>query len=69
MKPKIIVITVLTLLFLIILGQNAHVVNVRLLFWRFDVSQIILILFLLLIGFAMGYLTSELLRMRKNYRV
>ncbi len=68
MKPKLIAILVITLLFLIVLGQNAHVVTLNLLFWSISVSQIILILFALLIGFALGYITSEVIKVRRSYR-
>lgn len=66
MKPKIIAILTATLLFLIVLGQNAHVVTLRLFFWQISISQFILILFAVVIGFATGYITSEVIRMKKN---
>ncbi len=60
MKPKVIVILVLVVLFLIILAQNTHVITLNLLFWTISMSQIILIAFTLLGGFIIGYLTSLL---------
>ncbi len=60
MKPKVIVILVLVVLFLIILAQNTHVITLNLLFWTISMSQIILIAFVLLGGFVIGYLTSML---------
>jgi len=60
MKPKVIVILVLVVLFLIILAQNTHVITLNLLFWTISMSQIILIAFALLGGFIIGYLTSML---------
>lgn len=60
MKPKVIVILVLVVLFLIILAQNTHVITLNLFFWTISMSQIILIAFALLGGFIIGYLTSLL---------
>ena len=40
---------------LIILAQNTHVVTVQILFWPITMSRIILVLFVLLIGMALGY--------------
>lgn len=65
MKPKVIVILVLIVLFLIILAQNTHVITLNLLFWTISMSQIILIAFVLVGGFVIGYLTSMLTRKEK----
>jgi len=62
MKPKVIAILVLIVLFLIILAQNTHVITLNLLFWTISMSQIILIAFVLVGGFVIGYLTSMLTR-------
>jgi len=61
-KPKAIVILVLVVLFLIILAQNTHVTELRLLFWSIEMSQIILIAFTLVGGFIVGYLVAMLTR-------
>ena len=62
MKPKVIVLLVFILLFLIVLIQNTEVITLRLFFWTISMSQIILIVFILLGGFAIGYMTSMLTR-------
>jgi len=59
MKAKTIVVLVLTGLFLIVLIQNAQVVTLRLLFWKVDMSQIILVPLTMLIGFILGYLVAK----------
>ena len=59
MKAKNIVILVLIGLFLIILVQNTQVVTLRLLFWKIDVSQIIMVPLTMLIGFVIGYLVAK----------
>lgn len=60
MKPKVLIILVLLIVFLIILIQNTHVVDINLLFWTISMSQIILIAFALLGGFIIGYLTAKM---------
>jgi uncharacterized integral membrane protein len=59
MKAKTIVVLVLIGLFLIILFQNTQVVTLRLLFWKIDMSQIILVPVIMLIGFVIGYLVAK----------
>jgi uncharacterized integral membrane protein len=59
MKPKTIVILVLVALFAIILIQNTQVVTLRLLFWKVDMSQIILVPLTMVIGFILGYLVAK----------
>ena len=59
MKPKTIVLLVLIGLLLIVLIQNARLVTVQLLFWKIDISQIILIPLLVLIGFILGYIVAK----------
>ena len=62
MKLKVIVLLVFVLLFLIILIQNTEVITLHLFFWTIAMSQIILVAFILLGGFVIGYLTSMLTR-------
>lgn len=50
-------IAALVLLIIIIL-QNSAVVTLRVLFWKVGMSGILLFLFLLVIGFAIGYLVA-----------
>lgn len=66
MKPKIIAILVVAILVLIVLFQNTNVVKVRLLFWSFEMSQVILILLLLIVGFVLGFMTAKLVGRRGN---
>lgn len=55
MKPKVISVLVLIILFLVFLIQNTQVVTLRLYFWKISMSQIILIPLVLILGFALGY--------------
>lgn len=59
MKAHTIVVLVIIGLFLIVLIQNTHVVTLRLLFWKLDIAQIILVPLTMLIGFILGYLVAK----------
>jgi uncharacterized integral membrane protein len=64
MKPKVIVIVVVVVLALIILLQNAHTTVFRLFFWKFEMSQVVLVLLCLAIGFVLGSVIANLGRGR-----
>ena len=59
---KVIVVLVLVALFLILLFQNTQVVTLKIYFWEIAMSQIILIPFVLLMGFVAGYLVARFTR-------
>ena len=59
MKPKVIVVLVLLVISLIFIFQNSKVVTIQLLFWTVSASRIIMILGLLFIGFAVGFLLGR----------
>lgn len=59
MKPKLILILVVIVLALIVLLQNTDVVTFHFLFWSKDVSQIILVVLNLALGFALGYIVAK----------
>jgi len=60
MPVRWIVITVLVFLLLIVVVQNAEVVTVRLLFWQFSMSRVILILLAAVTGFVAGWAGARL---------
>jgi uncharacterized integral membrane protein len=67
MSPKAIALLVLIFLFLIVFFQNIQPVSLRVFFWRITAPQIILLPFIMLIGFALGYAVAKLTgRPRKN---
>ncbi|MEF9426504.1 MAG: LapA family protein [Candidatus Mariimomonas ferrooxydans] len=66
MKPKHIAIIILTVLFLVILVQNTQVVTFRIFFWKIEVSQIILIFFVAIAGFAAGFISSKIIGRHRN---
>jgi uncharacterized integral membrane protein len=63
-RPRIIVALVLALLLLILVVQNTEVVSVRLLFWEFEMSRVILILLTSMTGFICGYVVARLTAVR-----
>ena len=58
MKPRIIIILLLVILAVVFIVQNTHVVSVNFLLLKFQMSQIIMIVLMLLIGFFIGYLVA-----------
>jgi uncharacterized integral membrane protein len=59
-RPKVIAIIVISALALIILLQNLQTVTFRLFFWKVEVSQLVLVLLMLIIGYILGFLTAKL---------
>ncbi|MDT8452979.1 MAG: lipopolysaccharide assembly protein LapA domain-containing protein [Gammaproteobacteria bacterium] len=45
-----------TIFILVFILQNTEVVTVNFLFWKIEMSRVILILVLLLVGFLLGYI-------------
>ncbi|MCK5064665.1 MAG: LapA family protein [Candidatus Fermentibacteraceae bacterium] len=68
MKPIQVAILILGLALVIIVVQNSNVAEVHLLFWKVSMSMIILIFFVALIGFAIGYLSHHFIMERKKNR-
>lgn len=64
MKAKLVLLLIVGLLLAIIVVQNTEVVTVTLLFWRFSMSRVVLILVTGLLGFVLGFVTAKLGRSR-----
>jgi uncharacterized integral membrane protein len=64
-RPKVIAIIVISILALIILLQNMSSVTFSLFFWKVEVSQLLLVLLMLIIGYALGFLTAKLTRKKE----
>ena len=58
MKQKTIIILILIGMAFIILIQNTQVVEVQIFFWKMAMSRIILITFMVVVGFVIGYLVA-----------
>jgi len=65
MKPKVIIILILLVLSLIFVIQNTTIVEVQLFFWKISMARIIMLSFLLLVGFIIGYLVAKFSEERK----
>ena len=58
-KTKTIFIVILAIIALILIAQNTRVVPLQLLFWQIWMSQIVLIILMLAIGFAIGFILAK----------
>ena len=58
MKPKFVIIIVLTLLTLIIAFQNKEIVTLYFFFWTISTSRILVIIGFLFVGFLLGLLAG-----------
>ena len=59
-RPKVIAIIVISILALIVLLQNLHTVTFSVFFWKVEVSQLLLVLIMLIIGYFLGFMTAKL---------
>jgi uncharacterized integral membrane protein len=59
MKGKFIALLVAIVLALIILIQNSQVVTFRLFWWKIEMSQVIVVLVMLGIGFVLGLVAAK----------
>ncbi len=57
---KNIIIVILAIVALILIVQNTRVVPLRLLFWQIWMSQIVLVILMLAIGFAIGFILAKI---------
>lgn len=69
MRVRSVVIIVLLLLFLIVVVQNTEVVSIRLLFWDFSMSRIILLALSLAVGIVVGFLFGRPWRKQSQYAI
>jgi len=53
---------VLGVLLVIVMVQNAQPITFRFLNWTYDVSQLLLVVIVLVIGFLGGFITAKLVR-------
>jgi uncharacterized integral membrane protein len=65
MKPKTAAILIVAILFLIVLFQNLGAVPLRMLFWSFQISLLLVILVPFLAGLAIGWFLKTTPSLRK----
>jgi len=66
MNYKLILILILAGLILLFIIQNVAVVEIKFLFWSIQMSQLLLIFFLLAIGIIIGWFLHGYLKQRKG---
>lgn len=66
MKAKLIALLVMMILALIILVQNTQMVTFKLFFWTAEISQLLLVLLMLAIGFVLGFIIAKLTGRKKT---
>ena len=59
MKAKIIILMILVILFTIFVSQNTEVVTVKAYFWQFQMSIIVLISLIGLLGVIFGFIIAK----------
>lgn len=69
MKAKTVIILFLIFLFLVILLQNTEVVDFNIYFWKISMSRIILLPFILIMGFIIGFITAKIHRKKHQTRM
>jgi len=66
MNTKLILIVIIVSIAVIFLTQNVAVVEVSFLFWSVSMSRALLIFFLLVIGFCLGWFLHSYILYRKS---
>ncbi len=66
MKPKIIIIIVLSVIALLFIFLNTEVVRINFIVGSFEMSQIVLILFSMVIGLIIGYFLGNMFEIKKK---
>ena len=66
MEPKKILVLAGIVIFLIIALQNVRVVTFRILFWEVSMSHVLLLIIVLLVGFAIGLVARPMIVKRKR---
>lgn len=60
MKAKIIILMILIVLFTIFVSQNTEVITVKAYFWQFQMSIIVLISLIGLLGVILGFIIAKI---------
>ena len=60
MKVKIIILLILIVLFTIFVSQNTRIVQIDFLFWSIEMSAIVLISLMMLIGVVAGFIIAKI---------
>jgi len=63
---RTVVLVLMLMLLVILMVQNAQPVKFRFLSWEYDVSQLLLVVIVLTVGFAAGYMMAKMDSRRKK---
>ncbi len=63
---KLVITIVLLILAAVIIFQNTDLVNLKMLFWSFQASLIILLILVLIIGIIIGYILPKIIGTSKT---
>ena len=66
MKPKTIIILIIIALSLIIIIQNTREITLQLFFWETNISFILFILLMMVIGFVLGFYVRTKTKIKKE---
>jgi len=58
-KKNILIPSILSVVILLFLVQNTRVVSMQFLFWELQMSRVVLVLLVALIGFGIGFYTAK----------
>ena len=56
MKTKIIILMIIIILFTVFVSQNTNIISLNVLFWKFEMSTIVVISITFLIGLIIGFI-------------
>ncbi len=65
-NTKLVITIVLLILAAVIIFQNTDLVNLKMLFWSFQASLIILLILVLIIGIIIGYILPKIIGTSKT---
>lgn len=60
MNAKLLILLVLILLAVVLMFQNRQPVAIQMLFWSVDIPRVLLVIIILLVGFAIGYVAASM---------
>ena len=66
LRPRLVAALLLALLLLVLVVQNTEVVAIKLFFWEFEASRVILITLTALIGLVCGFLLARIGKARSG---
>jgi len=66
MKTKVIILTIIIILFTIFVSQNTDIIPLNVLFWKFEMSTIVVISITFLIGLIIGFILVSMFTVPKK---